>query len=174
MSPPREARSPRFPLGLDQVARQPGAAARPAPVAPAAAAGAAPTAPAKAAASAAPAPLRSLIRPQRLLHEAARDAARQDPPRGLGLDSAQVRHRMVERLRQGGLRHDRVCEALRQVPRHQFVDTAREARPAWPHMRGEGFTRLHGKGENIADLIHHEAEHLALPFHANGHWLLRV
>lgn len=137
MSPPREARTSRFPLGLDQVGRQPGAAARPAagkPGAPAAPSAA--TAVAKAVATAAApaagagmpslpsAPVRSLIRPQRLLHEAARDAARHAAPQGLGMDSAQVRHRMVERLQRGGLRHERVSEAFRQVPRHLFVDTA--------------------------------------------------
>jgi protein-L-isoaspartate(D-aspartate) O-methyltransferase len=89
------ARSPRFPLPLDRVGRA-GTPARP----------------------------REPLRPQRPLHEAARDAARQDMPSGLGLDSAQVRQRMVDRLRLQGLRCEPVAEAMRQVLRHEFVDTA--------------------------------------------------
>jgi protein-L-isoaspartate(D-aspartate) O-methyltransferase len=58
------------------------------------------------------------------LHEAARDAARQTAPSGLGMDSAHVRLRMVARLRQGGLRCEPLAEAMRQVPRHLFVDSA--------------------------------------------------
>ena len=66
------SRPPRFPLVLDQMAR--GApVARPAP--------------------------REPLRPQRHLHESAKDASRQSVPQGLGLDSAGVRQRMVQRLR---------------------------------------------------------------------------
>ncbi|MBP6902911.1 MAG: protein-L-isoaspartate(D-aspartate) O-methyltransferase [Burkholderiaceae bacterium] len=95
--------APRFPLGLDRVgAATP--AARPRE--------------------------RELLRPQRPLHEAARDAQRQSAPGlpsaplGLGLDSGPVRERMVARLRAEGLSCEPVFEAMRQVPRHQFVDTA--------------------------------------------------
>ncbi len=87
--------APRFPLGLDQVAR--GAPA--------------------------PAP-RQPLRPQRLLHEAAQDAARQVTPSGLGLDSALVRQRMVQRLRAEGIRCEPVFAAMAEVARHAFVDTA--------------------------------------------------
>ncbi len=45
-------------------------------------------------------------------------------PTGLGLDSEDVRRRMVERLRAAGPHHARVLEALASVPRHQFVDAA--------------------------------------------------
>jgi protein-L-isoaspartate(D-aspartate) O-methyltransferase len=67
---------------------------------------------------------REPLRPQRLLREAAQDAARQVAPTGIGLDSAPVRRRMVERLRAEGLGCDPVLEAMAQVPRHRFVDTA--------------------------------------------------
>lgn len=67
---------------------------------------------------------RELLMPQRHLREAAADAARQTAPRGLGLDSAQVRQRMVQRLAQEGLRDERVLQALATVPRHEFVDSA--------------------------------------------------
>lgn len=50
--------------------------------------------------------------------------ARQSAPTGLGLDSAGVRVRMVERLRREGLRHETVLAALAATPRHQFVDAA--------------------------------------------------
>jgi protein-L-isoaspartate(D-aspartate) O-methyltransferase len=65
-----------------------------------------------------------VLRPQRPLHEAANDAARQQPPAGLGLDSAAVRARMVARVRADGVRCEPVLAALAQVPRHLFVDTA--------------------------------------------------
>ena len=66
----------------------------------------------------------SVLRPQRHLHEAARDAGRQAVPQGLGMDSALVRQRMVERLTREGIRCEPVFEAMRAVPRHVFVDSA--------------------------------------------------
>ncbi len=65
-----------------------------------------------------------LLRPQRPVHEAARDAARAASPSGLGMDSSAVRRRMVERLRAGGVDHEAVLAAFAAVPRHEFVDTA--------------------------------------------------
>ena len=73
---------------------------------------------------AAVAPRDDVLRPQRHLHEAVRDAARATAPQGLGLDSLGVRERMVQRLRAEGIRCEPVFEAMRQVPRHVFVDTA--------------------------------------------------
>jgi protein-L-isoaspartate(D-aspartate) O-methyltransferase len=67
---------------------------------------------------------RAVLMPQRHLREAAADAARQLAPSGIGLDSAHVRLCMVQRLRQEGLRDERVLQALATVPRHEFVDTA--------------------------------------------------
>lgn len=75
------------------------------------------------AAPAAPRP-REMLRPQRPLHEAARDAARQGAPSGLGLDSDQVRQRMVRKLQQAGLRSEALAAAMCAVPRHAFVDSA--------------------------------------------------
>ena len=71
-----------------------------------------------------PVKARATLRPQRPLHEAARDAHRQAVPQGLGLDSAQVRQRMVQRLRADGVRCEPLLAALGRVPRHLFVDTA--------------------------------------------------
>ena len=72
-----------------------------------------------------PAPkVREVLMPQRHLREAAADAARQQSPRGLGMDSNSVRRRMVQRLQQEGLNDERVLQALATVPRHEFVDSA--------------------------------------------------
>ena len=87
-------RGSRFPLRLDQMARTP----------------AAPQAP--------------LLRPQAPVQHAHTDAARASTPSGLGLDSADVRRRMVQRLLAAGLRHEAVLAALASVPRHLFVDAA--------------------------------------------------
>jgi protein-L-isoaspartate(D-aspartate) O-methyltransferase len=62
--------------------------------------------------------------PQRPLQQAALDAQRSKVPTGVGLDSAGVRLRMVERLRAEGLRCEPVLAALAAVPRHLFVDSA--------------------------------------------------
>jgi protein-L-isoaspartate(D-aspartate) O-methyltransferase len=64
------------------------------------------------------------LRPQRPLRDAARDAHARAAPSGVGLDSAQVRTRMVQRLHAQGLRHERLLQALQEVPRHLFIDTA--------------------------------------------------
>lgn len=45
-----------------------------------------------------------------------------------GLVSARVRDRMVERVRELGVRDSRVLEAIRSVPRHLFVDEALASR----------------------------------------------
>lgn len=74
----------------------------------------------------APAPAKTtpLARPQRPLQQAAADAARAAAPTGLGLDSAAVRARMVQRLRAEGVAGETVLAAFLQVPRHVFVDSA--------------------------------------------------
>jgi protein-L-isoaspartate(D-aspartate) O-methyltransferase len=69
-----------------------------------------------------------VLRPQRPLQHAAETAAKEaaghGAPSGLGLDSAAVRQRMVQRLRADGIRHDGVLQAFASVERHSFVDTA--------------------------------------------------
>ena len=64
------------------------------------------------------------LRPQRPLREAVRDAHSRAAPSGVGLDSAHVRLRMVQRLHAQGLRHEGLLHALQLVPRHSFIDTA--------------------------------------------------
>lgn len=88
-------RAPRFPLALDRLQ----GSARPAS--------------------------QDLLRPQRPLQHAAQAAARQAAaPQGIGMDSAAVRERMVQRLRVDGIRHEAVLEAFLRVERHHFVDSA--------------------------------------------------
>jgi protein-L-isoaspartate(D-aspartate) O-methyltransferase len=70
-----------------------------------------------------------VLRPQRHLHHAAQDAQQQQAsarhaPAGLGLDSAAVRARMVQRLRADGVRCEPVLQAFARVERHRFVDSA--------------------------------------------------
>jgi protein-L-isoaspartate(D-aspartate) O-methyltransferase len=69
----------------------------------------------------------AVLRPQRPLQHAAdarAQAQERGTPSGLGLDSAAVRQRMVQRLRAEGLRCEPVLAALAQVERHRFVDSA--------------------------------------------------
>ena len=119
--------APKFPLRLDALnARRD--AALPAGAKPI------PKPPPKPTPKAAPAPVprlqataaaaRSLLRPQRPLDLAHADATRRAAPSGLGLDSADVRRRMAQRLRAAGIRHPAVLEAMATVPRHCFVDAA--------------------------------------------------
>jgi len=68
------------------------------------------------------------LRPQAPLQHAAKTAAQhasgRAAPSGLGLDSAAVRQRMVQRLRADGVRNDAVLNAFATVERHRFVDSA--------------------------------------------------
>lgn len=99
MSQDQAERKPRrFPLQLDQLHRGP-----------------------------APAPAahpRELLRPQAPLQQAVDDRRRQTTPQGVGLDSAPVRQRMVDRLAAEGISHPGLLDAFARVPRHLFVDTA--------------------------------------------------
>ncbi len=67
---------------------------------------------------------RIVLRPQRHVADAHADTARHARPVGLGLDSADVRRRMVDRLRADGIADERVLAAFAAVPRHAFVDAA--------------------------------------------------
>ncbi|MBS0446933.1 MAG: protein-L-isoaspartate(D-aspartate) O-methyltransferase [Proteobacteria bacterium] len=93
---------PKFPLRLDQLAK------------------ATPTG-----AGDAKTPARTVLRPQQPVQHAHAATARAAPPAsGLGLDSADVRARMAERLRVAGVNDPRVLQAMAAVPRHRFVDAA--------------------------------------------------
>jgi len=43
---------------------------------------------------------------------------------GIGMTSARTRDRLVSRLRESGIRNESVLEAIRNLPRHLFVDEA--------------------------------------------------
>ena len=47
---------------------------------------------------------------------------------GVGMTGQRVRDRLIERLREHGIRDERVLNAIRTVPRHLFVDEALAAR----------------------------------------------
>ncbi|MHB8624237.1 MAG: protein-L-isoaspartate(D-aspartate) O-methyltransferase [Sulfuricaulis sp.] len=47
---------------------------------------------------------------------------------GIGMTSRRTRDRLILRLREEGIRDERVLEALRNVPRHMFVDEALASR----------------------------------------------
>ncbi|HWA37460.1 MAG TPA: protein-L-isoaspartate(D-aspartate) O-methyltransferase [Burkholderiales bacterium] len=47
---------------------------------------------------------------------------------GIGMTSQRTRARMVERLREGGIRDERVLAAMNTVPRHLFVEEALASR----------------------------------------------
>jgi protein-L-isoaspartate(D-aspartate) O-methyltransferase len=76
------------------------------------------------AAPAGPTPQQQMLRPQAPLAHAAQAARGAAPPTGIGLDSADVRRRMVGKLQNGGLQHPAVLAAFSAVPRHLFVDAA--------------------------------------------------
>jgi protein-L-isoaspartate(D-aspartate) O-methyltransferase len=47
---------------------------------------------------------------------------------GIGMTSARTRDRLVQRLRNEGIRHAEILERIRNVPRHLFVDEALSSR----------------------------------------------
>lgn len=51
-----------------------------------------------------------------------------NPRAGIGMTSARTRGRMVERLREQGIKDETVLAAMGAVPRHLFVDQALESR----------------------------------------------
>jgi protein-L-isoaspartate(D-aspartate) O-methyltransferase len=67
---------------------------------------------------------RPVLRPQAHVQHAHTEATRRVAPSGLGLDSADVRQRMVRRLHAAGLHADAVLDAMARVPRHLFIDPA--------------------------------------------------
>ncbi len=48
--------------------------------------------------------------------------------RGIGMTSQRTRDRLVQRLREEGIRNERVLEVIRATPRHLFVDEALASR----------------------------------------------
>ena len=48
--------------------------------------------------------------------------------RGIGMTSQRTRDRLIERLREKGIRNERLLEVIRRTPRHLFVDEALSSR----------------------------------------------
>ena len=113
-----DRRAPKFPLRLDALSSRNKVARTPVVPVAAPVLTTAPRLQATAAAA------RAVLRPQRPLEHAHTEATRRGVPSGLGLDSADVRRRMAQRLRSAGVTNDRVIEAMATVPRHLFVDAA--------------------------------------------------
>jgi protein-L-isoaspartate(D-aspartate) O-methyltransferase len=113
-SPPRR----KFPLQLDGLVKPAKTLVSPPALKPV------PTVATPPAAAPRPAAGREVLRPQRPLHQAVTDSLRLTRPSGLGLDSADVRQRMVRTLQADGLSDALVAQAMSQVPRHLFVDAA--------------------------------------------------
>lgn len=59
-------------------------------------------------------------------HSAGRPA--EHPLDNPGLAGSRARDRMVERLREQGIRHERVLSAMQKIPRHSFVDAGLASR----------------------------------------------
>jgi protein-L-isoaspartate(D-aspartate) O-methyltransferase len=49
-------------------------------------------------------------------------------PRGIGMTSQGTRDRLVQRLRNNGIKDENVLRAITQIPRHEFVDEALSSR----------------------------------------------
>ena len=50
------------------------------------------------------------------------------PGGGYGMTSERTRRRMIDRLRENGIRDERVLAAMYEIPRHVFVDPALSSR----------------------------------------------
>lgn len=96
---------------------------------------------------------REPLRPQALLAQAARDAARRHTPTGLGLDSAVMRERMVARLRAEGAGCEPVWQVMAQVPRHRFVDSALAAQAYEDTSLPIGFGQTISKPSVVARML---------------------
>lgn len=55
-------------------------------------------------------------------------SAPRPPLRGVGMTSARSRERLLDRLREQGIRDEAVLDRLRQVPRHVFIEEALASR----------------------------------------------
>jgi protein-L-isoaspartate(D-aspartate) O-methyltransferase len=74
-------------------------------------------------------------------------------PSGLGLDSAAIRARMVERLRAQRVGNPLVWEAMLRVPRHQFVDAALAAQAYEDTALPIGHGQTISKPSSVAQLL---------------------
>jgi protein-L-isoaspartate(D-aspartate) O-methyltransferase len=93
-----------------------------------------------------------------------------NPRAGIGMTSARTRSRMVERLREQGIKDAIVLAAMDSVPRHLFVDQALESRAYEDTALPIGF------GQTISNpyIVARMAELARHGEHGHGHELGRV
>jgi protein-L-isoaspartate(D-aspartate) O-methyltransferase len=72
---------------------------------------------------------------------------------GIGMTSERTRARMVERLREKGIRDERVLEAMAAVPRHLFVDEALASRAYEDSALPIGFSQTISRPFVVARMI---------------------
>ena len=72
---------------------------------------------------------RPVLRPQAPLQQAVNHAASRNAPSGLGVDSADVRARMVDRLRAGGIQNESVLAAMARNRSTMRARTSAESTP---------------------------------------------
>src|SRR3954462_9682746 len=73
--------------------------------------------------------------------------------RGIGMTSQRTRARMVQRLREKGLRDERVLGAMAKVPRHQFVEEALASRAYEDTALPIGFAQTISQPYVVAQMI---------------------
>jgi protein-L-isoaspartate(D-aspartate) O-methyltransferase len=86
-----------------------------------------------------------------------RDAA------GIGMTSQRTRLRMVERLREKGIRDERVLAAMSAVPRHLFVDEALASRAYEDSALPIGFSQTISQPYIVARMIESLVDDRSLP-----------
>jgi protein-L-isoaspartate(D-aspartate) O-methyltransferase len=78
---------------------------------------------------------------------------RAGPAAGIGMTSARTRARMVERLREQGIRDARVLDAMAAVPRHFFVEEALASRAYEDSALPIGFGQTISQPHSVARMI---------------------
>lgn len=78
---------------------------------------------------------------------------------GMGLTGQRVRDRLIEDLRAGGIQDERVLNAIRTVPRHQFVDEVLASRAyennAFPIGHGQTISQPYVVAKMTEALLRH-------------------
>jgi protein-L-isoaspartate(D-aspartate) O-methyltransferase len=82
---------------------------------------------------------------------------------GIGMTSQRTRARMVERLREQGIRDERVLDALAEVPRHLFVEEALASRAYEDNALPIGFSQTISQPYVVARMIEQLVRGAATP-----------
>src|SRR5258705_7422873 len=81
------------------------------------------------------------------------------PTAGIGMTSARTRERLVQRLRDQGIRNEAVLERIRVVPRHLFVDEALATRAYEDDALPIGFSQTISQPYVVARMTEALLEH---------------